>query len=74
MHLTPQPSWIFTDKLEGEEIWGDYSDRDDPSGENEERAQLWTEEWETEGKYHSSKSIRSYQNEILNRHKNGDIF
>jgi len=39
MQRTLQPFWIFN-MFEGEEIWGVDSQRDDPSGENEERAQL----------------------------------
>ena len=35
MHLAFQSSWIFN-KLHGEEKWGAYSHRDDPSGESED--------------------------------------
>ena len=34
------PSSRIINKFQGQEIWGVDSHRDDPSGENEERAQL----------------------------------
>jgi len=64
---TGQPSWIFN-KFESKEIWGKESQCNDPSGENEERAQLGTDEWGTKGKYHSSESIHCYQNQALDGH------
>ena len=46
---------------------------DDPTCENEEAAELSTDELGTEGKYDSSKSIHCYQNQAVSRHSNGDV-
>ena len=43
-----------------------------PRGKNEEGTQLGSDEWGTEWKYHGSKSIHCYQNQILNRNNKGN--
>jgi len=62
---------LIFNKFGRKEEWGKESRCDNPSGEDEERAQLGTDEWGTKGIYHSSKSIHCYQNQALNRHSRG---
>ena len=45
-----------------------------PGRDNKEGAQLGSDEWGTEWKYHRSKSIHSYQHQILKRNDCGNYW
>ena len=45
-----------------------------PGSETKEGTQLGSDKWGTEWKYHGSKSIHSYQHQILNRNDCGNYW
>ena len=60
-------------ELESQQVWQIKNYGKDPRGKNEEGTQLGSDEWGTEWKYHGSKSIHCYQNQILSRNDNGNV-
>ena len=69
---TPGSLWAFDD-LVGEQVWRTDSYGNCPRGENEEGAQLGSDEWGTERKHLGSKSTHRYQNQILNGNVQGNV-
>ena len=71
--FTLHSSWVFN-QFHGEQVWRTDSYCNYPGGENKEGTQLGSDKWGTEWKYHGSKSIHSYQHQILNRNECGNYW